>query len=123
MKISEYATMHANDGKKIKVEKTLSATSLVGEIICIQDFARIAKTKFGKAAYLIQIDDESAFWTSDVMTKQLDRFESDGVDMQSLKGCRFLVTKNHFDEFTDKQGNLHPACDPIMLEFVEEASE
>lgn len=118
MKMSEYAAMHANDGKKIKVEKTVTANSLVNEIICVKDFARIEKTKYGNAAYIIQIDDESAFFTTASMTRQLDKFAKEGVDMESLKGCRFLVAKNHIDE---KDGK--PATDFLSLEFVEEADE
>lgn len=121
MKISDYVRSHQGEGKKIDCEKTVSATSLVNEIVCFKDIARIDKTKFGKAAYIVQIDDDTAFWTSSNMTRTIDKMVEAGVELESFKGCRFLVVRNHVDEWTDKQGVVHPACDPIDIEFVEEA--
>lgn len=124
MKMSEYAALHANDGKKIKVDKTVSAQTLVNEIICIKDIARIPKTKYGKPAFIVQIDDETAFFTTDAMTRQVDKMVSEGVDLESFKGCRFLVTKTHIDAHKDeKTGVEYKECDFLSLEFVEEAEE
>ena len=120
MKMSEYAAKHANDGKSLNTEKMTSAVSLVNEMITICEIARIEKTKFGSAAYLIKIDDKTGFFTTSSMTRQIDKYLKEGVTFEDLIGCRFLVVSKHLDADPAKG---KAACDFLQFEFIEDTKE
>ena len=115
-KFAEYAAKHANDGKTIDVETMVSAQTMVNEIIEIKDIARIEKTKYGNAAYMIKISDDTGFFSTSSITRQIDKMLADGFQLSDFVGSRWVVIKKHIDE---KNGKA--ACDFLKLEFVEDA--
>lgn len=120
MKMSEYAAAHAADGKKIDVETTVSAQALVNEMVEFQDIVKIENTKYGRPCWLIKIQDGTGFFTSTSLTKQIDRYISEGVTIPELIGCRFLIVKKHLD--ADETKNRQ-ACDFLQFEFIEDTKE
>lgn len=114
MKMSDYAALHANDGKKLDVETIVSATTLVNEIIEITDFSRIDKTKFGTPSYIVKMQDGTGFYTTSSMTRQLDKWIDEGVEPESIKGSRFVVVSTTLPA---KDGK--PEVTFLSLEFVE----
>lgn len=115
-KFAEYAAKHANDGKTIDVETMVSAQTMVNEIIEIKDIARIEKTKYGNPAYMIKISDDTGFFSTSSITRQIDKMLADGFQLSDFVGSRWVVIKKHIDE---KNGKA--ACDFLKLEFVEDA--
>ena len=89
MKLSEYAAQHANDGKKIEAKTYVAASTMVGETFEVIEFARIEKTKYGNPAYIIKISDETAFFTSASLTRQIDKWIAAGVD--DITGARLAI--------------------------------
>ena len=102
MKLSEYASQHANDGKKIEAKTYVSATTMVGETFEVVEFARIEKTKFGNSAYIIKISDETAFFTTASLTRQIDKWIAAGVD--DITGARLAIERHHIDAKDSKDG-------------------
>ena len=102
MKLSEYAAQHANDGKKIDVKTYVAASTMVGETFEVVEFARIEKTKFGNSAYIIKISDETAFFTTASLTRQIDKWIPAGVD--DITGARLAIEKHHNDAKDSKGG-------------------
>lgn len=115
-KFAEYAAKHANDGKTLDVETMVSAQTMVNEIIEIKDIARIEKTKYGNASYMIKISDDTGFFSSSSITRQIDKMLADGFQLSDFVGTRWVVIKKHLEERNGK-----PACDFLKLEFVEDA--
>ena len=115
-KFAEYAAKHANDGKTIDVGTMVSAQTMVNEIIEIKDIARIEKTKYGNPAYMIKISDDTGFFSTSSITRQIDKMLADGFQLSDFVGSRWVVIKKHIDE---KNGKA--ACDFLKLEFVEDA--
>lgn len=120
MKMSEYAAAHAADGKKVDVENTVSAQTLVNEIVEFKDLVRIENTKYGRPCWLIKIQDGSGFFTSSSLTKQIDKYIAEGVGIADLIGCRFLIVKKRLD--ADETKNRQ-ACDFLQFEFIEDTKE
>ena len=102
MKLSEYAAQHANDGKKIEAKTYVSATTMVGETFEVIEFARVEKTKYGNSAYIIKISDETAFFTTASLTRQIDKWIAAGVD--DITGARLAIEKRHIDAKDSKDG-------------------
>ena len=102
MKLSEYAAQHVNDGKKIDVKTYVAASTMVGETFEVVEFARIEKTKFGNSAYIIKISDETAFFTTASLTRQIDKWIAAGVD--DITGARLAIEKHHIDAKDSKDG-------------------
>ena len=120
MKMSEYAAAHAADGKKIDVENTVSAQTLVNEIVEFKDIVKIENTKYGRPCWLVKIQDGSGFFTSTSLTKQIEKFIAEGVTIPELIGCRFLIVKKHLDADDAKN---RQACDFLQFEFIEDTKE
>lgn len=116
MKMSEYAAQHKTDGQKLEVKQTVSATTLVGEIITIEDYVRIEKTKFGSAAYMVKLPDGTGFFTTSSLTRQIDKWLGAGVE--TLKGCRFVITKNTLPAEGDK-----PERTFLQFEYLDDGEE
>lgn len=114
MKMSEYAAMHKQDGQRLETREMVSATALKDEIITIDDFVRIDKTRFDAPAYIIRLPDGTGFFTTSAMTRQLDAWIADGVEAESIKGCKFLVKQN-----TIPASNGKPETTYLALEYVE----
>ena len=104
MKLSEYAAQHANDGKKIEAKTYVSATTMVGETFEVIEFARVEKTKYGNSAYIIKISDETAFFTTASLTRQIDKWIAAGVD--DITGARLAIEKRHIDANSYLTGNF-----------------
>ena len=102
MKLSEYAAQHANDGKKIDVKTYVSATTMVGETFEVIEFARVEKTKYGNPSYIIKISDETAFFTTASLTRQIDKWIAAGVD--DITGARLAIERHHIDAKDSKDG-------------------
>ena len=102
MKLSEYAAQHANDGKKIEAKTYVSATTMVGETFEVIEFARVEKTKYGNPAYIIKISDETAFFTTASLTRQIDKWIAAGVD--DITGARLAIERHHIDAKDSKDG-------------------
>ena len=102
MKLSEYAAQHANDGKKIEAKTYVAASTMVGETFEVVEFARIEKTKFGNSAYIIKISDETAFFTTASLTRQIDKWIAAGVD--DITGARLAIERHHIDAKDSKDG-------------------
>ena len=102
MKLSEYAAQHANDGKKIEAKTYVSATTMVGETFEVIEFARVEKTKYGNPSYIIKISDETAFFTTASLTRQIDKWIAAGVD--DITGARLAIEKHHIDAKDSKDG-------------------
>ena len=102
MKLSEYAAQHANDGKKIEAKTYVSATTMVGETFEVVEFARVEKTKYGNPSYIIKISDETAFFTTASLTKQIDKWIAAGVD--DITGARLAIERHHIDAKDSKDG-------------------
>ena len=102
MKLSEYATQHANDGKKIEAKTYVSATTMVGETFEVIEFARVEKTKYGNPSYIIKISDETAFFTTASLTRQIDKWIAAGVD--DITGARLAIERHHIDAKDSKDG-------------------
>lgn len=102
MKLSEYAAAHANDGKKIDAKTYVAASTMIGETFEVKDFARIEKTKFGNPAYVIKISDETAFFTTSSLTRQIDKWVAAGVE--DITGARLAIEKHHIDAKDSKDG-------------------
>ena len=102
MKLSEYAAQHANGGKKIDVKTYVAASTMVGETFEVVEFARIEKTKYGNPAYIIKISDETAFFTTASLTRQIDKWIAAGVD--DIAGARLAIEKHHIDAKDSKDG-------------------
>lgn len=102
MKLSEYAAQHANDGKKIEAKTYVAASTMVGETFEVIEFARIEKTKYGSPAYIIKISDETAFFTTASLTRQIDKWIAAGVD--DITGARLAIEKHHIDAKDSKDG-------------------
>ena len=102
MKLSEYAAQHANDGKKIEAKTYVAASTMVGETFEVVEFARIETTKFGNPSYIIKISDETAFFTTASLTRQIDKWIAAGVD--DITGARLAIEKHHIDAKDSKDG-------------------
>ena len=102
MKLSEYAAQHANDGKKIEAKTYVAASTMVGETFEVVEFARIEQTKFGNPSYIIKISDETAFFTTASLTRQIDKWIAAGVD--DITGARLAIEKHHIDAKGSKDG-------------------
>ena len=102
MKLSEYAAQHANDGKKIEAKTYVAASTMVGETFEVVEFARIEKTKFGNPSYIIKISDETAFFTTASLTRQIDKWIAAGVD--DITGARLAIERHHIDAKDSKDG-------------------
>ena len=102
MKRSEYAAQHANDGKKIEAKTYVAASTMVGETFEVVEFARIEKTKFGNPSYIIKISDETAFFTTASLTRQIDKWIAAGVD--DITGARLAIERHHIDAKDSKDG-------------------
>ena len=102
MKLSEYAAQHANDGKKIEAKTYVAASTMVGETFEVVEFARIEKTKFGNPSYIIKISDETAFFTTASLTRQIDKWIAVGVD--DITGARLAIERHHIDAKDSKDG-------------------
>ncbi len=102
MKLSEYAAQHANDGKKIEAKTYVSATTMVGETFEVIEFARVEKTKYGNPSYIIKISDETAFFTTASLTRQIDKWIAAGVD--DITGARLAIERHHIDAKDSKDG-------------------
>ena len=102
MKLSEYAAQHANDGKKIEAKTYVAASTMVGETCEVIEFARSEKTKCGNSAYIITISDETAFFTTASLTRQIDKWIAAGVD--DITGARLAIEKHHIDAKDSKDG-------------------
>ena len=102
MKLSEYAAQHANDGKKIEAKTYVSATTMVGETFEVIEFARVEKTKSGNPSYIIKISDETAFFTTASLTRQIDKWIAAGVD--DITGARLAIERHHIDAKDSKDG-------------------
>lgn len=115
MKLSEYAAQHANDGKKIDVKTYVAASTMVGETFEVVEFARIEKTKFGNSAYIIKISDETAFFTTASLTRQIDKWIAAGVD--DITGARLAIERHHIDAKDSKDGK---EADYLQFAIVDE---
>ena len=93
---------HANDGKKIEAKTYVAASTMVGETFEVVEFARIEKTKFGNPSYIIKISDETAFFTTASLTRQIDKWIAAGVD--DITGARLAIEKHHIDAKDSKDG-------------------
>ena len=102
MKLSEYAAQHANDGKKIDVNTYVAASTMVGETFEVIEFARVEKTKYGNPSYIIKISDETAFFTTASLTRQIDKWIAAGVD--DITGARLAIERHHIDAKDSKDG-------------------
>ena len=102
MKLSEYAAQHENNGQPIDFKTVVSAQSMVGETFEVKEFARIEKTKFGNPAYVIKISDETAFFTTSSLTRQIDKWIAAGVE--DITGARLAIEKHHIDAKDSKDG-------------------
>ena len=102
MKLSEYAAQHANDGKRIEAKTYVAASTMVGETFEVVEFARIEKTKFGNPSYIIKISDETAFFTTASLTRQIDKWIAAGVD--DITGARLAIERHHIDAKDSKDG-------------------
>ena len=102
MKLSEYAAQHENNGQTIDFKTVVSAQSMVGETFEVKEFARIEKTKFGNPAYVIKISDETAFFTTSSLTRQIDKWVAAGVE--DITGARLAIEKHHIDAKDSKDG-------------------
>ena len=102
MKLSEYAAQQANDGKKIEAKTYVSATTMVGETFEVIEFARVEKTKYGNPSYIIKISDETAFFTTASLTRQIDKWIAAGVD--DITGARLAIERHHIDAKDSKDG-------------------
>ena len=102
MKLSEYAAQHVNDGKKIEAKTYVAASTMVGETFEVVEFARIEKTKFGNPSYIIKISDETAFFTTASLTRQIDKWIAAGVD--DITGARLAIERHHIDAKDSKDG-------------------
>lgn len=115
MKMSEYAAQHKNDGQKVDIKTFVAASTLVGETIEIREIAYIEKTKFDNPAYIVKISDETGFFTTASLTRQIDKFIKGGVSLDDIVGCRFKILQEHLDA---KDGRKE--CDFLQFEFVDE---
>ena len=111
MKLSEYAQQHMNDGKKIDAKTYVAASTMIGETFEVLDFARIEKTKFGNPAYVIKISDETAFFTTSALTRQIDKWVAAGVE--DITGAQLAIEKRHIDAKESKDGK-----ESDFLQFV-----
>ena len=111
MKLSEYAAQHANDGKKIEAKTYVAASTMIGETFEVKEFARIEKTKFGNPAYVIKISDETAFFTTSSLTRQIDKWVAAGVE--DITGAQLAIEKRHIDAKESKDGK-----ESDFLQFV-----
>ena len=102
MKLTEYAAQHANDGKKLEAKTYVSATTMVGETFEVIEFARVEKTKYGNPSYIIKISDETAFFTTASLTRQIDKWIAAGVD--DITGARLAIERHHIDAKDSKDG-------------------
>lgn len=118
MKMSEYASLHANDGQTVDVKNIVKASSLVGETVEFVDLVYIEKTKYDNSAYLIKISDGTGFFTTASLTRQIDKFIKGGVTVDDLTGCWFKIVSKHLDEGEGKR-----ACDFLQFEFVRDGEE
>jgi len=110
MKLSEYAAQHENAGQ-MDVKTVVSAQSMIGEDFEVKEFRRIDKTKFGNPAYVVKISDDTAFFTTSSLTRQIDKWIAAGVD--DITGARLAIEKRHIDAKDSKDGK--PAD---FLQFV-----
>ena len=115
MKLSEYATQHANDGKKIEAKTYVSATTMVGETFEVIEFARVEKTKYGNPSYIIKISDETAFFTTASLTRQIDKWIAAGVD--DITGARLAIERHHIDAKDSKDGK---EADDLQFAIMDE---
>ena len=115
MKLSEYAAQHANDGKKIEAKTYVAASTMVGETFEVLEFARIEKTKYGNPAYIVKISDETAFFTTASLTRQIDKWIAAGVD--DITGARLAIEKHHIDAKDSKDGK---AADYLQFAIMDE---
>ena len=74
----------------------------VTETFEVIEFARIEKTKYGNPAYVIKISDETAFFTTASLTRQIDKWIAAGVD--DITGARLAIEKHHIDAKDSKDG-------------------
>ena len=102
MKLSEYAAQHENNGQTIDFKTVVSAQSMVGETFEVKEFKRVEKTKFGNPAYIIKISDDTAFFTTSSLTRQIDKWVAAGVE--DITGARLAIEKHHIDAKDSKDG-------------------
>ena len=115
MKLSEYAAQHANDGKKIEAKTYVSATTMVGETFEVIEIARVEKTKYANPSYIIKISDETAFFTTASLTRQIDKWIAAGVD--DITGARLAIERHHIDAKDSKDGK---EADYLQFAIIDE---
>ena len=111
MKLSEYAAQHENAGQTIDFKTVVSAQSMVGETFEVKEFKRVEKTKFGNPAYIVKISDDTAFFTTASLTRQIDKWVAAGVE--DINGAHLAIEKRHIDAKESKDGK-----DSDFLQFV-----
>ena len=111
MKLSEYAAQHENAGQNIEFKTVVSAQSMIGETFEVKEFKRIEKTKFGNSAYIVKISDDTAFFTTSSLTRQIDKWVAAGVE--DITGAHLAIEKRHIDAKESKDGK-----ESDFLQFV-----
>ena len=111
MKLSEYAAQHENAGQNIEFKTVVSAQSMIGETFEVKEFKRIEKTKFGNPAYIVKISDDTAFFTTSSLTRQIDKWVAAGVE--DITGAMLAIEKRHIDAKESKDGK-----ESDFLQFV-----
>ena len=111
MKLSEYAAQHENAGQTIDVKTIVSAQSMIGENFEVKEFKRLEKTKYGTPSYIIKISDDTAFFTSSSLTRQIDKWVAAGVE--DITGAQLAIEKRHIDAKDSKDGK-----EADFLQFV-----
>ena len=111
MKLSEYAAQHENDGKTMDFKTVVAAGTMIGETFEVKDFKRIEKTKFGNPAYIIKVSDDTAFFTTSSLTRQIDKWVAAGVE--DITGAMLAIEKRHIDAKDSKDGK-----ESEFLQFV-----
>lgn len=111
MKLSEYAAQHENAGQNIEFKTVVSAQSMIGETFEVKEFKRVEKTKFGNPAYIVKISDDTAFFTTASLTRQIDKWVAAGVE--DITGAMLAIEKRHIDAKESKDGK-----ESDFLQFV-----
>ena len=111
MKLSEYAAQHENAGQTIEFKTVVSAQSMIGETFEVKEFKKVEKTKYGNPAYIIKISDDTAFFTTASLTRQIDKWVAAGVE--DITGAQLAIEKRHIDAKDSKDGK-----EADFLQFV-----
>ena len=111
MKLSEYAAQHETEGQTIEFKTVVSAQSMIGETFEVKEFKRVEKTKYGNPAYIVKISDDTAFFTTASLTRQIDKWVAAGVE--DITGAMLAIEKRHIDAKDSKDGK-----ESDFLQFV-----